>query len=389
MTSSRSEMFGVGLCAVSRALDIAQSAIDVVRYKQERLGSRPPSQIIVGKGVSAEAIMTAIQQANSKMDSRGLTRYAPTVAIGSERSDISVDVLNMHHLEPFDEKSSIQLAMYAIAGAFGLDISEIWPVTGAASSTEARIQNLRARGKLPAQVTDIIATQFNTKFLPPYLRMRFDFRDDEEDQQRAIIGDIRGRQRERDIGSGTLTVRAARQKMLSDGDIERPVFETMELSSGRMEDGSPIYTLFFNPDYQEYLDLGIENPLDEAAVIADIEGVKKQFADQRAKASRDLGDTRARGLQRTILRSLSALDWYEKNVLNKAVMQNQMQQEEEEEQQVGSPADQEDMEDPEDVDDDEFEASGNSSMGLRRQGGMMKQRNGHRYEYEDQLGWRD
>jgi hypothetical protein len=75
--------------------------------------------------------------------------------------------------------------------------------------------------------------------------------------------------------------------------------------------------------------------------------------------------------------------------LNKAVMQNQMQQEEEEEQQVGSPADQEDMEDPEDVDDDEFEASGNSSMGLRRQGGMMKQRNGHRYEYEDQLGWRD
>lgn len=374
MTSSRREMHGVGLCAVSRALDIAQSAIDVVRYKQERLGSRPPSQILVGKGVSADAITTAIQQARRQMDNKGLTRYSPTVAIGSERSDIDIDILNMHHLEPFDEKTSIQLAMYAIAGAFGLDISEIWPVTGAASSTDAKIQHLRARGKLPAQVTDMLAAQFNTKFLPPYLKMRFDFRDDEEDQQRALIGDIRGRQRERDIGSGTLTVRTARQKMLVDGDIKRPMFESMEWSSGRLEDGSPIFVLFFDETYDQYLNLGVDNPLDLANLTPlEVSILRSAIAERRSVAAQDLASTRARGLQGVIHRALAALDWYEQKLdaaypRNPVVEANEEPQEEEPEEEP----EEEGQDDPAEMPDEEFEASGRSSMGLRRQGGMMK-----------------
>lgn len=361
MPSSRKEMHGVGFCAVSRSIDVAQRTVDVIRYSQERLGSRPPNQIILGKGISGKAIMGAMKAAEQDMSNRGFSRYSRTVAIGStDTTDIDLEIKQLAHMDPFDEETIVQHAIYEIAGAFGLDVSEVWPIIGGSRSADAaKLQNMRARGKLPAQVTASLAHQFNTKFLPPYLKLRFDFRDDQEDQQRAIIRDIRGRQRERDIGNGSMTIRVARQEMLRDGDITRSEFNELEWESGRMEDGSDLYLLFFTQDepYATILNLGIDNPLDFGGL--DTEMVRSRVAGARAQALAGLSGTRARGLTRDLHKCLAVLSKYEKDLRSHEMAQ------------IAAVAEEGQVEDEVNPD-EENEGDGTTSMGQTRKPGTEK-----------------
>lgn len=371
MTSPRQSMLGVGVCAVSRALDIAQTAVDVIRYKQERLGSRPPNQLIVGKGIKGKTIMEAIRRAESEMSNRGLNRYSRSVAIGSDMTDIDVDIKNLHHIEPFDEQTSITFAMYGIASAFGLDVTEIWPVAGAQGSGDAaKLQNMRARGKLPAQATAEMSHQFNTKFLPPYLEMRFDFRDDEEDQQRAVISDIRARRRERDVvNTGALTIRAARQTMVKDSEIPRATFREMEWESGRLEDGLPIHTLFFSEEepHATYLNLGVSNPLDFGSI--DMENMKSTVAQAKSDVLKAMNGTRSVPLLSALKQDWHLLEWYEEKLESVQMTANLMQAEEEEEEEDPGEGERE-------TSDDDAQGEGRSSMGQERRPGMQKDKRG-------------
>ena len=49
MPAPEKEMYGVGVCAVSRAINSVQSLMDIARYKQEKMGSRPPPRFLSGE----------------------------------------------------------------------------------------------------------------------------------------------------------------------------------------------------------------------------------------------------------------------------------------------------------------------------------------------------
>lgn len=310
--SPRVDMNGVGFCAVSRAINIGQTLYDMVNYKMERLGSRPVNKMLVGRGIKAEEIATALQAAMAKMDGSGLSRYSKVVAIGSSNTEIGIDDIDLTHLDPFDEEVGTRLGMYAIAAAFGMDISEIWVTTGGRQAqAEARIQNSRSRGKLPAQVSAALAHQFNLKFVPSHLYLEFDFQDDEEDQQRANIRDIRSRNRMRDIDSGTLDERAARMWMVADGDLDRATFVEMEMRDGRLDDGTPIEALFFDPHFSELLSLPMENPI--SVWDNDPDEAMSAIADAKASVYRTLYSGQARSTRREFIKqAILALDWLAK-----------------------------------------------------------------------------
>lgn len=150
-----------------------------------------------------------------------------------------------------------------ISLAFGVDARELWPATvSGATKGDAMIQHLKARGKGTGQVLSMIEQQVNWKYLPPSLNFRFDFQDDEQDALRADISDKRSQRNERDLATGSMTVRVDRERMLEDGDITRPQFEQMELDDGRLDDGTSVLSLFFSDDedFKQLLSVGIENP---------------------------------------------------------------------------------------------------------------------------------
>jgi len=323
LPSPREEMNNVGFCSVSRCFDVASTLQDMVIYKQEKLGSRPPSQMIVGKGITGRTIMSAIRQIEDDQNSRGFRRYSRTVAIGSENPDIDVELINLAHDDHFNEQEGVTLGMYAIASAFGMDADEIWPVaTSGGSQGDANLRRMRSRGRLPEQLTAAVARELSFKFLPPYLEIEFDFHDDEQDQQKAIIRDIRGRNRERDLGTGSINTRTARKWMLEDGDVDPTTFDEMELWDGRLPDGRTIAALLYDPHpvYQELLYFG-EDPLSIQEKIFDsntgtVNEVKVhewlvKIERKRGPVLQRMSETTSHNELQRIHRAWAALDWLE------------------------------------------------------------------------------
>lgn len=312
MPSARKEMNGVGLSAVSRSVMVAQNLLDIYTYKMQRLGSRPHNQLLIGKGITGQEIMLALRRVEEEMTSRGFTRYARTVALGSKNTEVDITKVDLAHMDPFDESASITLGMFAIAAAIGMDADELWPVSGRSgggSSGDANLRRMRSRGRLPAQATMELKNQFEYKIIPPHLTVRFDFHDDEEDQQKALIRDIRGRNRERDLMSGSTDVRTVRIQMLDDGDVASDQFEIMELNDGRLPNGDPIAILFFSQDpiYKRHLNYGSLNPIDihsndAMSMLTDISNRKRNLLTEWSQTISSRKDER-------LNRAWHALDW--------------------------------------------------------------------------------
>lgn len=274
MTSPNVAMRGVGVCAISRCLHTGQNLTDIAVYKQEKLGSRPPRQMLIGSNISADEIQQAFQIAEMQMDNMGLGRYAKMVAIGNKSKDIRIDVKDLASVpDGFDEEKSVTLGMFTIALAFGVDARELWPASSSgATKADAMIQHLKARGKAFGSLIGNIEDAINRKVLPAYLRLQFDQQDDEQDANRAEINEKRSQQRQRDAQTGALTVRVMRERMLEDGEISDAQFSTMELEDGRLPDGTPLTALFASPDARmQSLLAGVDpvNP-DPAAIEAAI-----------------------------------------------------------------------------------------------------------------------
>lgn len=262
MPSPEKQMFGVGFCAVSRALQVSQHLWDIYMHKQEKLGSRPVNTLLVGSGFSAKTIMEAVSLANMAMDQEGLSRYSRVVGIGSQNPESKLNQLDLNKFDPFDEETAVNLAMYALATAFGLPISEVWAYSDSGAKRPVDNQLSRQRGKLPAEFSESLGNQINRKYLPPYLMATFDYSDDTQDERHAVINDIRARNRERDLGTNILSLRVSREQMLHDGELDRDQFIKLELEAGRLESGAPVETLFYNRDpyTQRLLNLGVPLP---------------------------------------------------------------------------------------------------------------------------------
>jgi hypothetical protein len=268
MPSSRQEMYGVGFCSVSRCASIAQTLYDIVTYKQEKMGSRPPRQLIVGRGISADEILTAFRMANTEMDNQQLSRFSKTVAIGSRANnpELNIDLIDLASVpDGFNEETSTVLGIYAIALAFGVDAREFWPATASgATKADAAVQHMKARGKGLGHLLNIIERSFMQKLLPPYLEFRFDAQDDEQDLVRADISNRRSQARMKDLQTKSITTRVARLRMLDDGEISQEDFDLMELEDGRLEDGLESIALFESEEaiYQSLLRIpGASDPV--------------------------------------------------------------------------------------------------------------------------------
>lgn len=301
-------MHGVGFSAASRSFMLGQVLQDQLIYKLEKMGSRPSEGIVVGRNIETEQLYVAYMMADEMADNLGLTRYQKYVFIGGE--DIDVINRDLHNFEMFDEETGTNMAIYALFYTWGLDIRDGWPITGSKSADQ--IANMKARGRLPADYTSDLKQQLDLKVCPPYLETRLDFQDDEEDQQRANIQDIRSRRVQRLAEQGIIDSEAQRRTMLADGELSREEFVRMQHESGKLEDGTPIESVFYMPDdlIQNLTQLsGHPNPLvmednDPAAIV-------RELHVQQSRALEILGTSNSLIQRRKAILAHSALIWLE------------------------------------------------------------------------------
>lgn len=297
MSSPMAEMFGIGFCAISRAINVAQNLMDIIVYKQEKLGSRPHRQLIITKGgLDPNDLASAFQLADTEMDSSGLSRYSKIVVGGSSTiPDAGLDVVELSKMpDGFDEQTSTDLGMATIALAFGVDAKELFPsMQSGATRADALLQHLKQRGKGPGQILQITEQLLNFKFLPYGFKIQFDFQDDAEDRQRAEIRKIRADRRVQDMSTGTITERILREQMVEDGEVSQEQFERMEMESGRLADGNSSLLLFFTNDssISKYLKIDVENPLDVRN--NDPQYILDSIEENRLKVNETLANTKS------------------------------------------------------------------------------------------------
>jgi hypothetical protein len=308
MPSARKDMFKVGRSNVGRSVRIGEILNSQIIYKLEQMGSRPTNEIIYVKGGEAADIIQSMMLSDEIMDSMGLTRFRKAITMGLPVNG-DLGRIRMNDFANFDEEMGTLMAMYALAYIWAIDIRDIWPMQGSQQGNE--VSHMAARGRLPAEFTEDFAEQFTLKLCPDPIEAVYDYQDDDQDRDRALARDIRSRFRERNANSGIIDREAEQRMMVNDGDLTREEFIRMQLRIGKLEDGTPIATLFYSQDEltQQLLALpGISNPLlfsknDERIVLSKIEENKTLCYQLLAQGGRK-NTSKAN-------QALAALEWLE------------------------------------------------------------------------------
>jgi len=319
--STQASMHGIGHCWASRSLGVMQNLVDIAIYKQEKLGSRPIRQMMIGKGIGAEQIWDAIYMANQSMDNSGLRRFAKNVVVGSENNtNIDIAIKDLASTpDGFSEQESTELAMFAIALAGGFPPRDLWPATTVgATKADALFQQLSGVSGYETILRDMAfmlggsvnsKIQLTRRFIPKELKISFDFVDDDKDDRQATIKEKRAGIRQVDLATGVVDIRTAREQAFSSGDITQAQFNALELADGRVPDGGDTISLFLSadPDTSNFLSLPFDEPLNVKKNIQQMDTVIEEIENQILRVNFVIMNEKSVIILKKARQSLSAL----------------------------------------------------------------------------------
>jgi hypothetical protein len=196
MPSSNEAMNNIGFSAVSRVASYSDVLLKLARYKNEQLDDLPPAGFLALNNIAPKRWDQVKNNYERSRRKRGQTYWANIIElIGLDPSNpVSAEFISFAQLpQNFDEIRSTNLYIQIVALAFGVDVREFWPQsTGPlGSGRETLVQHQKAKGKGVGDILSTLERAINFKVLPPAVRFYFDFLDDDEDEQRAKIEDLK------------------------------------------------------------------------------------------------------------------------------------------------------------------------------------------------------
>lgn len=184
------EYNGLGFCAISRALSLAQIMIAVFEHDKESLGAKAPRGLLLIQGIDESSFETAMELRKAKADAEGWT-YFQAVAVLASDSDIDAKLVALSQLPSnFDLETFISLLIYGYSLCFGYDAAEFYPVRygGLSRSGESDIQHQKASGKgaknFVFSFQDAIS---RPDIFPPTILFEYDERDDDGEISAATV----------------------------------------------------------------------------------------------------------------------------------------------------------------------------------------------------------
>ena len=181
---------GLGLCAVSRCIEVARILYAVLVHDQEQLTARAPKGLLLLSGISEQQWEDSLQAREAKLDSLERRYYAGVQVLASSGIDnIDAKLIALSQLPAnFDAKIFTDLCMYTYALAFGYDPSEFWPVQFGAlgRGNESAVQHQKATGKGGLDFALTMQEQMQAE-LPETLAFEFEQRDDAGEMTIAAV----------------------------------------------------------------------------------------------------------------------------------------------------------------------------------------------------------
>lgn len=189
MPDSDEERPGYGLCALSRAIATVNQQINMNRYINQKLDDRPQPGYVVASNLTEAKVKAAFQ---TYLESRARDELPPegnTVWLYSLDPSAPAKLENVTFSQAPDGwsfKEYTELHVNSMALALGVDVQELWQLTGGTlgSGTQSVVLHAKSQGKTFADILTSLERALN-ETLPEALDFGFKSHDPYESQEEA------------------------------------------------------------------------------------------------------------------------------------------------------------------------------------------------------------
>lgn len=181
---------GVGLCAVSRVLDLSKIMLAIYNHELESLGARAPRGLLLLQNIGQNQWVEAMKTRDAQLDS-DMRKYYQAVAVIAQEGVDSIDakLVALSQLpENFNIEVFTNLLLYSYALCIGYDPQEFWPVSQGTMGRgrETDIQHRKGTGKGGLNFMLAFQDQMLDQ-LPDTLSFEFEQRDQQGELQNAEL----------------------------------------------------------------------------------------------------------------------------------------------------------------------------------------------------------
>ncbi len=173
--------YGLGLCALSRCIELAKIMIGIYQYDNEMLLNRAPRGLLLLKGITQDQWEDAMATREAKLDGKEQKYYGAVSVLAALDPGVELEaqLVSLSSLPAeFDQQTFTDLLMYGYALCFGYDPREFWPVSSGAlgTATETETQHRKAGAKGALDYTLSYAENLNRE-MPDTILFEFEERD--------------------------------------------------------------------------------------------------------------------------------------------------------------------------------------------------------------------
>lgn len=186
-------MNGVGYCAVTRALRLAQIMRSVLIFKDEEVSGTNTKKIHLVGGVSRTQIEDAVKRNLETAANKGNARYVEHAVLASldPEKPVSVATVDLAGLpEEFNFDQEMQWYIAGLALDFGVDYQEFAPLPGGGigSGGQSNMLHRKSSGKGPRHWMDSLVNSFTYYgVLPRGAEMIFNDKNEQEELEKQEV----------------------------------------------------------------------------------------------------------------------------------------------------------------------------------------------------------
>jgi len=182
MPSDNEAFNGLGLCATSRAIEMIKLLYGVWAHDQEQVGARMPKGLLLLRNIGEQQWKDAMTARTASLDMQDRYYYGGVMVLagtGAEEPDAKLVALSQLPAN-FDQVTFAQLVAQVYATTSGLDLREIWSITGGnlGTSKETEVQHEKASTKGALEFTHAYQEQLQNE-LPDSIEFQFEERDEQ------------------------------------------------------------------------------------------------------------------------------------------------------------------------------------------------------------------
>jgi hypothetical protein len=241
MASPRAELFGVGLCAASRAYKTIAKLAAVEQLIYEFVTGAGANKLVMISGIQEKTLRDLVRAGIDEAQAKGFVYYLGTV-LGAIPGDTPVtisEIILKALPQGFVSKEERDNAYLIYANAIGVPVQDIQPLSGQGlgTGTQTIVLQEAARGVGIAAFLKWWEQTVSDRVLPATTDLAFEDEHDLRDQeQRAKVAGMRATERATRIQSGEINPPVARQIAADVGDLSQELLAGDATAGGQLAD---------------------------------------------------------------------------------------------------------------------------------------------------------